>query len=356
MVKKREQAIKSATELADSIVRLDSQMVNNKTLDMNDESLTPLEIALKRISIKFLSFLPYIPQSVVAASRESFEIDSIINNTKLKYPITKYGKKSRNKISNKSETSDSQITPKGDKLHPNKKNSNATSNTGRSHNRLDGRNSTQVATKNSFVYKDIAVLLIDIVDIHNLLEGFSSIDIIEVHEELMSQIYEIVNLHRGVVEIIQDKFIVTYNAATSSVGPEKEACATAIAIANSIETKLLPEWKKHELPPLLVNMAIVSGPAFVGGIGNQYVKSFVTLSPILTKLWKLVKLNHNYTTDHRILIDDSTAKKIDLQFTTKIIDVIELGYIPSQNKPELLYSLVTNTILNQTNGCMNTQN
>lgn len=326
VMKKREEAIKSAVDLAKAIVKLDPELMDKKKLEQEDESLTPLQAALKQIALNFLYFQPYIPQSVIAAVRERGEIESSSMNPDTSFALAPHASKYSLSSSKKEESMRSR--PK------------------ESHRNLKGptpsdpaKSSTYAPGRNSLNYKDITVLIIDITEIHDLLEGFSPADILEAHSELMTNIYNIVHENKGVLEIIQDKFVCSFNAATSTIGQEKMACASAIKIYDIIENKLIPEWKKAEMPLLKCNMAIVSGNAFVGTMGNNMIRSFVTLAPMLSKLWKFVKLNHKYSTERHILIDDATAKKIELQFSIKVVDIVSYKHVLHFKKPELFFAL-----------------
>lgn len=125
----------------------------------------------------------------------------------------------------------------------------------------------------SLVKRNVAVLTVNIRGFHESLQSLSTSAGLELCERAAHVVFAEAREQRGVVALYHgDRFLITFNAATTASSPAKRAAITALKIRDALT-------KVH----LRSTCGIAFGPALCGNTGSTELKSFSCIGTVVAQ-------------------------------------------------------------------------
>mmetsp|Transcript_360 Transcript_360/g.1348 ORF Transcript_360/g.1348 Transcript_360/m.1348 type:complete len:880 (-) Transcript_360:56-2695(-) len=353
VISKREDVMNLALDCADGIAKLD---FNRKSVidivKTKDEDCTLLELAFKRIICNFQEFSQFLPQTLIAAVRAAAEspIAQVgdLKTSKVIDDPSQQKKDSKQIPSSTQSVGSSRVdsqAPMSASTYSFKNSSQKLLSTQPTN--VSGNSSgdlAQIRMNYGLQYREVAVLVVDLQNMHGIINHCDSNGLCILHADIVNEFSRIVQRFNGVMHsFVGDKLIASWNSINSVIDREVLACRAALACSQALTNKLHPSWKAARLPPVECSFAVASGGTMAGNIGSEQQKGYVQFSPMMTRVWRMAKLVKSYGVDSAILIDDNTFQKIAMNFTARIIDVVQFKDVQhtSDFGLEKLYTLVS---------------
>ena len=164
----------------------------------------------------------------------------------------------------------------------------------------------------TLVKKRFTFTAINVKGWHQMVSRLTDEDIITTHAAILHKVLGIFVFNKGISEAFSgDRFVCTFNAA-KQVGAHRFAGCVS---ANMIQDKLRDD---HEMA---VSCSVVSGDGRVGNLGNELMKRFTFITPVVTWGYALERFCREH--DLTMLADVWTYEDVSCHFKLKIIDEVD---------------------------------
>eukprot|EP01061_Rhynchopus_euleeides_P024928 TRINITY_DN4017_c0_g1_i3.p1 TRINITY_DN4017_c0_g1~~TRINITY_DN4017_c0_g1_i3.p1 ORF type:complete len:1604 (+),score=606.43 TRINITY_DN4017_c0_g1_i3:663-4814(+) len=163
------------------------------------------------------------------------------------------------------------------------------------------------------VKKQFTFSVVNLCDFHEKMAGMVAKEMVETHANILHLVLGVFTANKGISEFFSgDRFACTYNAARAAKNHRAAACTAVVCVAQRTRADFCME----------TSASVVSGEGRVGNMGNDLMKRFTSVSPVVT--WGYALERFCRTIRAGVLVDAFVFKNNPrVRMQVKLIDVVD---------------------------------
>lgn len=168
--------------------------------------------------------------------------------------------------------------------------------------------------------RHVCVMFLDIRNFTAFAEKRSPEEVITYLNDLFSELIEIVNRHRGIVnKFLGDGFMAVFGAPISSEGRDVQ---NAVQAALEILAKVEALNQSARIPPTRIGIGLHAGPAMTGSVGSVDRKEYTIIGDTVNLAARVEQLNKEHGSE--LLATAAVLEQCDGQFAASELAAVQV--------------------------------